>query len=1087
MRITSIIIGIQAFFTTALLASTINAQNVSLNISHAKVVQVFTDIEKQTNVTFVYNAEAIAGLNNVSIKVDKKTLSDVLIILSQKLPLQFRQSGTVIGVDRILGTQPKEKPIQKPIEISTAAILTITGKVLNENGLPLSGASVRVKGSSLATSTDQNGAFTLANVRENGIIVISYVGYLTKEVVVSRDLTNIIVTLALASSRLDEVVIIPYGTTTERLNTGSVAKVSTKEIDEEPVSNPLAALQGRVAGLVVTQGSGLPGSSYSVQVRGQNSILSGTDPLYIVDGVPFNGTSLDEVSLGYPSKQSPFNSISPNDIESIEVLKDADATAIYGSRGANGVILITTKKGKSGKTRIDADVNSGFGKVTRTMQFMNTAQYLSMREEAFRNDNRAITPSIAYDLVSWDTTRDVNWQQMLIGGTAHQTNAQASISGGNDQTQFLVGTNYHRETTVFPGDFNEQRADVHFNINHQSVDNRFSMIVTGSYSNDVNHMIQGDLFANINLPPDAPNPYDANGNLVWQENGYYYLNPLAPLYQPYTATTDNLLGNINLSYKILPGLIAKVDAGYTYMQLDQVAITPADSQYPPFSPESYSTFGSNNVKGWIIEPQLNYTRTIGKGTLEALLGGSEQQQIINGDNIFATGYSSDALLASTSGASSVSSSSNYSEYRYQAIFGRLHYMWDNKYILNVTGRRDGSSRFGPGKQYANFGAIGAAWIFSEESLIKNKIPFLSYGKLRGSYGITGNDQIGDYRYLDTWRPTVYPYQGITGLQSFTLFNPNYAWEMNRKLEAAVDLGFLKDRILFSASYFRNRSSDQLINYTLPGQTGFSGVLENLPALVQNSGWEFTLNTVNIQSKAFRWSTSINLTTDQNKLLSFPGLSTSSYAHTYVIGQPLNIKLAYHYLGVDPATGIYQFAGTINPTDKTAIINLNPQYYGGISNSFSYKRFQLDFLFQFVKQRGANYYATFNGFGQAYPGSMFNLPVQVLDHWQHPGDMAPIGVYTSGTNATQRNAVETYYPQSDAVYTDASFVRLKNLSLTYNLPNNISNKLGVQHIAVYLRGQDLLTFTDYFGFDPENQSSALPPLKYIIAGIRFTLQ
>ncbi|MBS1533115.1 MAG: SusC/RagA family TonB-linked outer membrane protein, partial [Bacteroidetes bacterium] len=242
-----------------------------------------------------------------------------------------------------------------------------------------------------------------------------------------------------------------------------------------------------------------------------------------------------------------------------------------------------------------------------------------------------------------------------------------------------------------------------------------------------------------------------------------------------------------------------------------------------------------------------------------------------------------------------------------------------------------------------------------------------------------------------------------------------------------------------------------------------------------------------QSKAFRWSTSINLTTDQNKLLSFPGLSTSSYAHTYVIGQPLNIKLAYHYLGVDPTTGIYQFAGTINPTDKTAVINLNPTYYGGISNSFSYKRFQLDFLFQFVKQRGANYYGTFSGFGQAYPGSMFNLPVQVLNHWQHPGDVAPVGVYTSGTNATQRNAVETYYPQSDAVYTDASFIRLKNLSLTYNLPNEISKKLGAQHIAVYLRGQDLLTFTNYFGFDPENQSSALPPLKYIIAGLRFTLQ
>ena len=1083
MRITTLLFGIQACFATMLLASNLRAQSITLDVQKTHIKQIFTEIEKQADISFVYNDQIIRGLPSISIKATNKSLDEILKDISAKVPLQFKQSGKVIGVSRMPGKVQINNPAVIP-SVNSILLIDIHGKVFDKDGNPITGVTIKIKGTSRGVATNPDGSYELDGIEANSVIIVSFIGFQTQEIAI-RGISLINVVLLAGNDKLDEVQVIAYGTTTGRLTTGSIAKVNTEEIEEQPVMDPLGALEGRVAGLFVTQSSGLPGSAYNVQIRGQNSIASGTSPLYVIDGVPFSNSTLDEVFLGYPSQQSPFNSISPSDIENIEVLKDAAATSIYGSRGANGVILITTKKGKAGKTKVDIDLNSGDGSVTRMIPFMNTQQYVAMREDAFKNDNATINAASAPDLVLWDTTRYTNWEKMLIGGTAHSTNVHANISGGNEQTQFLIGADYMRQTTVFPGDFADARANVHLNLNHKSLDNKFSVSVTASYSNDQNNIIQSDLFGAINLPPDAPTPYGANGTLNWSQNGAYFNNPLAYLLQPYSAVTDNLIGNTNINYKIVKGLAVKVDAGYNFMELNQSALTPVDSQNPENDPVSYSNFGTSTLKSWIIEPQITYDLTIGKGKFAALMGGSEQQQTINGYNISTTDYSNDALLGSTSGAGSVTSSSTYSEYRYQAIFGRINYNWDNKYLVDLTGRRDGSSRFGPGKQYANFGAAGLAWIFSEESFVKDMLPFLSYGKLRSSYGITGNDQIGDYKYLNTWSPTYYSYQGVNGLQPSSLYNPDFAWEINKKLEGAIDIGFLKDRILLSVDYFRNRSSNQLVNYTLPGQTGFSGILENLPALVQNAGWEFNLNTINIHTGKFKWSTSINLTDAHNKLLAFPGLANSTYAHTYVIGQPLNILLLYHFIGVNPTTGNDEFNGTENPTDKTVVKDLTPKYYGGFSNTVTYQRFQLDFLFQFVKQLGVNYLGSTVADG--YVGSEMNLPLQLLNSWQKPGDNKPYGAYTSGSNSQQVNAGYEYYPQSDAVVGDASFIRLKNVSLAYSLPETVTKFLKVDNFSVYLRAENLLTFTHYFGADPENQSSALPPLRFIIAGIKMTLK
>lgn len=969
----------------------------------------------------------------------------------------------------------------------TATAQTISGKVIDDQGSPIIGATVIIKGSNNGTTTNQQGEFSINNTSKNESLIVSSVGYKKQEIKLDNK-SYLTITLKKQTNQLDETVIRAYGTTTRRLNTGDISTVIAKEIDQQPVSNPLAALEGRVPGLVVTQSNGVPGSGFKVQIRGQNSIAQGSEPLFIIDGVPYasGNDPINELNSATGiNGLSPFNSINPSDIESIEVLKDADATAIYGSRGANGVILITTKKGKPGKTKFNVNVYSGISNVTRTMGMMNTRQYLMMRKEAFKNDGVVPDVNSAPDLLVWDTTRYTNFKKMLIGGTAHTTNVQASISGGSDQTQFLISGGYHHETTVFPGDLADNRGSFHVNVNHSSKDQKLFIQLTAGYSSDINNLIASDLTGYLTLPPDLPPLFDSSGKLNWQQGGVSFINPLAYLLDKYKAETDNLLSNLQISYHIVRGLEVKINTGFNTMQVNETSIIPAAAQDPAYSTSGASQFGNNNYKSWIIEPQISYSVKISRGTLNALLGTTWQQTLNSNSTINASGYSSDALLESASAASSVTIANNYSQYRYEAVFGRLNYNWKNKYVLNLTGRRDGSSRFGPGKRFSDFGAAGGAWIFSEEKFAHHFAPFISYGKLRGSYGITGNDQIGNYQYLDTWGTTNNSYQGITGLYPTKLFNPDYGWEVNRKLEGALELGFADNRVLFSASYFRNRSSNQLISYSLPAQTGFTSITENFPAVVQNTGWEFTLTAGILSTSTFQWNSSLNLTIPKNKLIAFPDLAQSSYSYTYVVGQSLSVLNVLHLNGVDPATGVFTFKdvnndGSIDFNDYQVQGNLDPKFYGGWSNSFSFKKWELDIFLQFRNQLGANYWSSIYSI---VPGTMFNQPVALLKRWQMPGDKSNIQQFTQdpGSNAYQALSL---LGASSGVYGNASYVRLKNISLSYKFSASWLQKIHFTDARLYLLGQNLATLTKYQGADPETQNLyTLPPLRTITAGIQ----
>jgi hypothetical protein len=426
----------------------------------------------------------------------------------------------------------------------------------------------------------------------------------------------------------------------------------------------------------------------------------------------------------------------------------------------------------------------------------------------------------------------------------------------------------------------------------------------------------------------------------------------------------------------------------------------------------------------------------------------------------------------------------YTLYRYDALYGRLSYNWQEKYLLNLTARRDGSSRFGSDRQFGSFGATGVGWIFSKERFIENNFSFLSFGKLRASYGTTGNDQIPDYQYLSTYSSISNTYQGYTGLFPTQLTNPYFAWELVKKIEGGLELGFFKDRILASASYYRNRTGNQLVGFTLPFITGFPTIEYNLPAVVQNTGLELTLNTTNINTKSFSWTTAANLTVPGNKLIAFPNIENSGYNDRYVVGKSLFIQKLYHSTGVNPQTGLYSFSTKnasgipSSPQDLYPTKPITRKFYGGVDDQFSYKGFALDIFVQFVNQLGYNYKKSFPLAG----ASGQNQPVAALNRWRLPGDVT--NTQRFGTfNGSSVNNYYTFITQSDGIVTSASFVRLKNLALSYQLPVAWKNKLHLQTTRIYLQCQNLLTITKYQGMDPETGGLNLPPLRMITGGIQ----
>lgn len=1047
------------------------AQSIRLKVSNVSLIEVFQRIKQQTDFRFIYVRDELQQAKPVSIDVKDASLKEVLDLCFAEQMFTYVIEGTYVIV--------KRKPVNQSVTTSTIVTHDVTGYVVDEEGEPAAGITVQVKGSTVAVSTNAEGYFQLKAVEPNAVLVFSGVNVEEKSVAL-KGATELTVRLQRKVNKLDEVQVIAYGSTTKRLNTGSVSKIGSNEIEQQPVLNPVAAIQGRAPGVFVTTQNGLPGGNISVLIRGKGSINSGTEPLFVVDGVPFNSTPLNNsfgsLTTTITGSISPLNSINPSDIESIEILKDADATAIYGSRAANGVVLITTKKAKAGKPKVDVGIYGGVQTLNDFPEMLDLQAYLLLRREGFFNDNLVPTVTNAPDLLVWDTTKHTDWSRYMLGGTAGLISSQISISGGGPLVQFLLSGNYRKEGSILPGKQQYQRGGLHVSLHQQSANHKFNMDFTFSLSADQNRTLSSSIFSILTLPPNFP-LYDAAGNTNW--TGISDVHPEAVLKRKASNETMNYVGNLQIRYQLFPGLRLKFSAGYTMTDMDQLMLFPKASLNPSSASESYAYYGDLRTKGIVLEPQVEYSFSRKQQRVDVLGGGSWQQND-NRRNLF-TGrnYSNEGLLESIGAAGTVTGSNQLSTYKYASAFTRVTYAYRERYILNMQGRLDGSSRFGPGKRTGMFGAVGAAWIFSKERFLQD-VAWMSFGKLRGSFGITGNDQIPEYQYLSTYRNSSVLYQGVAGLTPSRIANAAFGWESNQKTELALETGFLNNRLLLTAAYYHQLSGNQLIDYPLPYMSGpFGSYLANLPAKVLNYGWEFEFSGTVLQKEAMQVQVHGNISLPKNKLLSYPGLAASSFANTYVEGEDISIRKGLKYLGADVQTGLPRFEdvngdGVISlPEDYVIIGKVSPICYGGFGCDVRYRQFEVSVFFQYSSQSAQG--------TSTIPGTRSNKFSTAIDRWTKAGEERWIPKATTVPSGNY-----SLLSLSDAAFYNASYVRFKTMHVSYRLPEKLLQRMKLGTGRIYAEGQNVFTWRKRGNlYDPETANTGIPPLRTLAAGFQFT--
>ncbi|MCA0230953.1 MAG: TonB-dependent receptor [Bacteroidetes bacterium] len=951
--------------------------------------------------------------------------------------------------------------------------LTIKGKITDNSGAELPGVNVTVKGTQKGIVSDAEGKYQLSGVPAKATLVFSFIGYLKQEIEVNNR-TVIDVVLEADVKSINEVVVVGYGTQRKIETTGSIASVKSSDLVQTPVANVAQGLQARVSGIQISQNSGSPGGNVSVRIRGTNSINGTSEPLYVVDGIQIsNGGGINDVS--------PLSTINPNDIESVEVLKDASASAIYGARAANGVVLITTKRGKSGGTRVTLDSYFGVQKVTKTLPVLNAAEFAQLENEVFKNSYYKDPASLG---------EGVNWQNLIFREAPIQ-NHQLSINGGNDKTQVALSANYFDQDGIIISS-NFKRYSYRLNLDHK-ISNRVKVgtSILGSYS--VNSGIQtgstsqGDadvvtgtiLGAAIGAPPTLK-PYRSDGSIFpfgEQEDGRYreVTNPLGLAAVLNKTALKRTLVNLYGEATILKGL--------TYRASFNVDLqNNINDRYSPRSIVSLRDLNDNsgsgsksnsNFLGLLHESILTYSQTIATNHSLKFTGVfASQAEFSNANSISASGFPNDATQnEALQLALNRTVSSSRSKQRLDSYMGRVNYGYKDKYFLDLTARVDGSSRFGANNKYGFFPAVSAAWRLIEEPFLKSAT-WLSDLKLRASYGITGNaGGISPYQSLSTVAATgsdyVFNNAYVTGINPTGIANPDLRWEKSTQTNIGLDVSVLNNRFSLIVDVYDKITRDLLYIKTLPLSSGYASITGNYASL-ENKGIEFAANA-RILDGPLKWNISANLTRNRNKVLDLDGGTTSErFITSYTIlkvGEPLGLIKSYIFDGInqtgetilpgyDGRLGGHKVKdlngdGTITSADQTITGNPNPNFIFGLSTNLSFKGFDLS---AFLSGSQGNDIYNLSRLSFENPLGQRNLLKGVVNRWSPTN---PSNQYVSAAQGG-RLPVSSYYVE------DGSYIRCKNLTLGYTLPAI----KGVQNIRVYVSGNNLFTLTNYSGFDPE---------------------
>lgn len=1011
-----------------------HGQTISLELKNTEVRKVLKSIERNSSYRFLYNYDLTGLRNKVDFSVNDLTVTAALDKLLAENGLTYKLINR--NLIAILSTNQAEN-----------AEIRVTGKITGDNGEALSGVSVLEKGTGNGTTTNNNGEFTLT-VADNAVLLISNIGYESQEVsVAGRNVVD--VKLVSSVRQMDQVIVVGYGSQSRKNITGSVATVTAKDIADRPIINAAQAIQGKAAGVQVVQPSGKPGVGMTVRIRGANSISAGNDPLYVVDGVPTTDIS----------------SVNPTDIETMSILKDASSAAIYGARAANGVVLITTKKGTGKKLRVGFNSFVGFSRATNRLDVLDGKQYQDLINESYGPNT--ITDAMV-------AANNINWPDQVFR-TGIEQNYQLSLSAGSEKFRQYYSLGYMDQTGIIePAYF--KRFTARANLTHKttswltlsanlSFSNAISRDVTDNQSSARGGVVLSALTTPSTVPKYAPDgTIGMNPNSGWE-------NPLGAIEGSKNRTRDNrFLGNFSAEFRLLPGLTFKSLIGLDYT--DGLNYNILDPFLTLYGREQQGTANRtvSDETAWLTEQTLTYAKKWGVHNFSVMAGFTTQEHRYDptriGTSKFGRDTASHGIDYILTHSRSVPDTSGYAtEWGLVSGIARVVYEYDNRYLFTGNVRSDASSKFPKGNRTGVFPSFSAGWRLSSEKFFAgvNDVQEL---KIRAGWGMNGNQEgIGNYDYMKRYFKN--PATGDLTLVNFA--NPSLTWEKTTSTNIGLDLTFLKSRITIIADWYYKKTKDVLVRMPIPNTSGLDYISLNVGDM-ENRGFEFNVTSRNVISGDWRWNTDFNIAFNRNKVLNLgndPNVQIPAgeiyqrgNASLVKAGHPLGSFFGYIAKGIDPQTGnvIYEDLdknGEINPGDRAFIGSAQPDFIYGMTNTVSYKNFDLSVFFQ-----GSQGNDIFNG-ARIETEGMYdsrNQTTAVLRRWRNPGDRTDVP-------RAIRNDVANSYISSRFVE-NGSYLRLKAVTLSYRFAENLIRRAGMSQASVYVTGHNLLTFTKYTGFDPE---------------------
>jgi TonB-linked SusC/RagA family outer membrane protein len=939
----------------------------------------------------------------------------------------------------------------------------ITGKVYagTTQDSVLTGATITIKGTKNSVMTDEGGNFKLKASGPSPVLVIEHLGYSSQEVAaISKTAINVF--MISKASVLNEVVVTGYGQQSRRTLTSAITSVSAKEIENVPQPDPSSLLQGRASGVQVNNNSGTPGGGVFVRIRGSQSITAGNDPLYVLDGIPLQSDNLSTFSLG-GGTTSPLADINPADIESMEILKDASATAIYGARAANGVVLITTKKGSNRKAKISAGAYYGDQVATRLPDVVDGPTFALLQNEAAKNNNLPLPYADPSKVLNTDWTS-------FVFRHAPIHNADISVTGGSDKAKYFVSANNFVQDGILKNS-NYDRSTLRANIDFTATSKLrigtnflYSRNNRGRLRNDDN--ISGGLEGAFFFPHTLP---------VFQPDGTYtkfgtFENPIAAVdHSRIKMTTNRLLSTTYAELDILKGLKFRANFSLDYSNVQESLYDDTWTNAGFAVNGSAQEVSTNNVV-WNQENYFTYSVKTGDHNFNLVAGVTSQQSKLFTTKATGTQFPSNEFRTISSAAVQTASSTGTS-WGLASGFGRLTYDFRKKYLATITFRHDGSSRFGKSHQYGNFPSVALGYTLTEEKFME-RLPVISNLKVRGSYGLTGNQNIGDFAAKGLWSGAN-AYAALAGTSPSQLSNPDLKWETTRQTDVGIDIGLFKNRINITADYYYKKTNDLLLQVPVPRTTGFENIYQNFGAL-QNRGYELSVSADILRSeKGLNWNFNFNISHNKNKILKLasPFVVYNRDIFRYQEGGEMYSFYLHKQTGVDPKTGAPTWEdvnndGKFDPNvDRKIVGTANPKFFGGFNNTFNFGHFDLMAFFQFTY---GNKELNWNRFFLEHGGTRAtNYSNSQLARWQNPGDITMIPKMNAANYSSDL--------RPSRFLEDGSYMRLKNISLGYTFSPRITSSLHLTNLRVYVSAQNLVTWTKYTGLDPELTGTAATPL------------